>query len=371
MTDVDADRYRTPVRAAVLRDTGSPVALETIRLREVGPDEVRVRIDTTGVCHSDLSLARGKLAQPIPAVLGHEACGTVLETGPEVSTVQPGDRVVLLWISPCGRCFFCQHGEPHLCAHGADRAGEPYAIDEHDQPVYPGLGIGSFAEQTVVRSNAVVPVPADISSADAALLGCAVTTGVGAATKVARVRPDSSVLVLGLGGVGLSTVLGARLAGARQIIAVDRNPERATLAARLGAHEFLTADEDLRREVRSLTGRGADYTFDCVGSAATVRTAWSLARRGGTVCVVGIGGKDEQVQFSALELFHFARTLVGCVGGSLDATADLPRYFDWIRSGALDLSPLVTGTAGIGDVERCFDDLERGRAVRTLLTPAG
>jgi S-(hydroxymethyl)glutathione dehydrogenase/alcohol dehydrogenase len=370
MTD-PVDRYRTVVRAAVLRDTSSPVTVQQIRLRDVGPDEVRVRIDATGVCHSDLSLARGKLAQPTPAVLGHEACGTVLETGAGVGTVRPGDRVLLLWISPCGECFFCRHGEPHLCEHGADRSSEPYAIDEHGQPIYPGLGIGSFAEQTVVRSNAVVPVPADIPAADAALLGCAVTTGVGAAMKVARVRPGSSVLVLGLGGVGLSTVLGARLAGARQVLAVDRNPERAALAARVGADEFLLADDGLRREVRTLTGHGADYTFDCVGSAATVRTAWSLARRGGTVCVVGIGGKDEMVQFSALELFHFARTLVGCVGGSLDAAADLPRYFDWIRNGTLDLSALATGTAGIEEVERCFADLEQGRTVRTLLTPAG
>lgn len=366
----DTAAYRTEVRAAVLRDTTQPVAVETIRLRDVGPDEVRVRIEATGVCHSDLSLARGKLAQPTPAVLGHEACGTVLEAGAAVHNVRTGDRVVLLWISPCGRCFFCQRGEPHLCEHGADRGSEPYAVDERDQPVYPGLGIGSFAEQTVVRSNAVVVVPPDISAADAALLGCAVTTGVGAVTKVARVPAGSSVLVLGLGGVGLSAVLGARLAGARQIIAVDRNPARAELAHRAGADEFLLADDGLKRAVRSLTGHGADYTFDCVGSAGTIRTAWSLARRGGTACVVGIGGKDEVVQFSALELFHFARTLVGCVGGSLDAAADLPCYFDWIRNGNLNLSLLATGTAGIAEVERCFADLEQGRAVRTLLLPA-
>lgn len=361
--------YRTEVRAAVLRSTTTPLVVEAIRLRNVGPDEVRVRIEATGVCHSDLSLARGKLAQPLPSVLGHEACGTVLEIGAEVDTVAVGDRVLLLWISPCGNCSFCQRGEPHLCVHGADRSGEPYAVDQENRPIYPGLGVGSFAEQTVVRANAVVPVPPDIPVTDAALLGCAVTTGVGAVTKVAKVAAGSTVLVLGLGGVGLSAVLGARLAGARQIIAVDRNPDRAALAAQLGAGEFLLADDGLKHAVRSLTGHGADYTFDCVGSAATIRTAWSLARRGGTVCVVGIGGKDEVVQFNALELFHFARTLVGCVAGSLDARRDLPQYFDWVRNGDLDLSLLATGTAGIADVERCFTDLEQGRAVRTVLTP--
>jgi len=361
--------YRTEIRAAVLRDTSQPLRTETIRLRDVGPDEVRVRIEATGVCHSDLSLARGKLAQPLPAVLGHEACGIVVETGDQVSKVEPGDRVVLLWIPPCGECFHCEHGEPYLCERAADRSAEPYAIDQHDQPVHPGLGVGSFAEQTVVRQNAVVTVPDGISPTDAALLGCAVTTGVGAVTRVAKVAEGATVLVLGLGGVGLSTVMGARLAGAEKIIAVDRNPGRAALARQLGADEFLLADENLKRAVRGLTGRGADYTFDCVGSAGTIRDAWSLARRGGTVCVVGIGGKDETVQFSALELFHFARTLVGCVGGSLDAARDLPRYFDWITAGELDLTPLATGTAGIDDVEDCFTALQEGRAVRTVLRP--
>ena len=357
-------------RAAVLREVGGPISVETIRLKDVGPDEVRVRIDATGVCHSDLSLARGKLSQPLPAVLGHEACGTVLEAGAEVTTVAEGDRVVLLWITPCGNCYFCERDEPHLCVHGADRSSEPYAIDADDQPIYPGLGVASFAEQTVVRQNAVVKVPDDIDDTFAALLGCAVTTGVGATTKVAAVRPGSSVVVLGLGGVGLSVVIGAVLAGATRVIAVDRNPDREALARQLGATDFLIADDTLRKTVRGLTGPGADYVFDCVGSAGTIRDGWGLARRGGTVCVVGIGGKDETVQFSALELFHFARTLVGCVGGSLDAQHDLPRYFDLIRKGELDLAPLATGTATIADIDRCFTDLEQGRAVRTVLHPS-
>ncbi|HEX2904474.1 MAG TPA: zinc-binding dehydrogenase [Jatrophihabitans sp.] len=361
--------FPTEIRAAVLRATDQPIALETIRLKAVAADEVRVRIDATGVCHSDLSLARGLLAQPLPAVLGHEATGTVLETGSEVDRVSPGDRVVLLWISPCGDCFFCQNGEPHLCVHGNDRAAEPYAIDSAGQPVHPGLGVASFAEQTVVRQNAVVRVPDDVDDTSAALLGCAVTTGVGAARKVARVHSGASVLVLGLGGVGLSTVMGARLAGAARIIAVDRNPDRGGLAEQLGATEFVLADDGLRREVRRLTGPGADYVFDCVGSARTIRDGWGLARRGGTLCVVGIGGQADKVEFSALELFHFARTLVGCVGGSLDAAADLPGYFELIRSGTLDLAPLATGTAGIADIEDCFAELAAGRAVRTLLRP--
>ncbi|MWA01621.1 zinc-binding dehydrogenase [Actinomadura sp. LD22] len=344
--------------------------VERIRLRDVGPGDVRVRIDVTGVCHSDLSLARGVLAQLMPAVLGHEACGTVVEAGAGVTEVAEGDRVILLWITPCGRCVHCSRGEAHLCVNGSERSFEPYAVDAAGEPVYPGLTVGSFAEQTVVPAAAVVKVPDDIDSRDAALLGCAVTTGVGAVNKTAEVAPGSSVLVLGLGGVGLSAIQGAKLAGAATVIASDRNPDKAKLALDLGADHFLPADDETRKAVRGLTGKqGVDYAFDCVGSGRTIRDAWSMTRRGGTVCVVGIGGKDDQVLFSALELFHFARTLVGSVSGSLDARADLPRYFDLVRSGRLNLAQLVTGHGNLDDVEDAFADMARGRGIRTLIEP--
>lgn len=360
----------TEISAVVARSAGTPMTVERIRLRDVGPGDVRVRIDVTGVCHSDLSLARGVLTQPMPAVLGHEACGTVLEAGPQVTGVAEGDRVILLWITPCGQCPPCGRGEPHLCASGARRAGAPYATDAQGQPVFAGLAVGSFAEQTVLPADAVVPVPEDISSADAAILGCAVTTGVGAVTKTAAVTPGSSVLVLGLGGVGLSAIQGARLAGGGPVIAVDRNSAKAGLALELGADHFLPADENTRTAVRGLTGgEGVDYAFDCVGSARTIRDAWGMTRRGGTACVVGIGGQDDQVCFSALELFHFARTLVGSVGGSLDARADFPRYFEHVRSGRLDLGRLVTGKGGLGDIEAAFAEMTAGQGVRTLIEP--
>jgi S-(hydroxymethyl)glutathione dehydrogenase/alcohol dehydrogenase len=368
IVDDDCD---VEVRAAVLRSPQEPMSVETIRLRRVGPEDVRVRIDVTGVCHSDLSLARGVLAQPLPAVLGHEACGTVVEAGENVADVQEGDRVILLWITPCGRCFHCEAGESHLCSNGSARGSQPHAIDSAGQPVYPGLTVGSFAEQTVVPAQAVVKVPDDINSLDAALLGCAVTTGVGAVTKTAAVKAGSSVLVLGLGGVGLSVIQGAKLAGASNIIAVDRNPDKAALATAAGADHFLLADEDTKSAIRKLTGSlGADYAFDCVGSARTIRDAWSFTRRGGSACIVGIGPKDDKVSFSALELFHFARTLTGCVAGSLDARADLPRFFDWLRSGELQLGHMVTGHGVLADVESALDEIAAGRGIRTLLHPA-
>jgi S-(hydroxymethyl)glutathione dehydrogenase / alcohol dehydrogenase len=364
--------FSVAVDAVVLRSPDQPMAIERIRLRDVGPHDVRVRIDATGVCHSDLSLARGVLAQPLPAVLGHEACATVLEIGSEVTDLRLGDRVILLWITPCGDCVHCARGETHLCVNGAARGAQPYALSAEDEPIYPGLTVGSFAEQTVVPAAAAVKVPDDITSAEAALLGCAVTTGVGAVTKTAAVDPGSSVLVLGLGGVGLAAVQGAKLAGASTIIAVDRNTAKAELAVKLGADHFLAADDDTRKAVRTLTGgQGVDYAFDCVGSARTIRDAWGMSRRGGNVCIVGIGGKDDSVSFSALELFHFARTLTGCVAGSLDAAIDMPRYFEHVRCGRLDLTAMVTGHGGLTDVERAMTDMAAGQGIRTLVTPAG
>lgn len=364
------DGFRVEVNALVLRSTEKPMEVERIRLRDVGPGDVRVRIDATGVCHSDLSLARGVLAQQLPAVLGHEACGTVVEAGSDVTDLREGDRVILLWITPCGQCASCARDEPHLCVNGSARGAEPYALDSSGEPVYPGLTVGSFAEQTVVPAAAAVKVPDDISTADAALLGCAVTTGVGAVTKTAAVTAGSSVVVLGLGGVGLAAVQGARLAGATTVIGVDRNPDKAKLAVQLGAHHFVPADDHTRKAVRALTGKeGADFAFDCVGSARTIREAWGMTRRGGTACVVGIGGKEDQVAFSALELFHFARTLIGCVAGSLDAGRDLPRYFDHIREGRLDLAAMVTGSGTLSDVDAALEEMAAGRGIRTLVVP--
>jgi S-(hydroxymethyl)glutathione dehydrogenase / alcohol dehydrogenase len=296
----------------------------------------------------------------------------VVEVGGDVTDVATGQRVILLWITPCGKCFHCEHGEPHLCVTGSQRAGEPYAVTEQGEPVHPGLGVASFAEQTVVPRAAVVPVPDDIDTADAALLGCAVTTGVGAATTTTPVTPGSSVLVIGLGGVGLSVVQGARLAGAARIVAVDRNPGKADVAREVGATDFVPADENTKKAVRGLTeGRGADFAFDCVASSRTIRDMWSMTRRGGSCTVVGVGGKDDVVSFSAVELFHFARTLRGCVAGSLDAATDLPTFFDRVRSGELDLRPLVTGHGGLADIDHAFEEMAAGRGIRTVVAPAG
>jgi S-(hydroxymethyl)glutathione dehydrogenase/alcohol dehydrogenase len=357
------------VRAAVLHAVGSPLVVGDLVLPEPGPGQVRVRIAAAGVCHSDLSLARGTLRQPVPAVLGHEAAGTVVSVGPDVTTCSPGDRVVLCWAPPCGTCWYCSEGEAWLCERSSDAAAAPYATVD-GEPVYPGLSTAGFAEETVVSARAVVPVPEGVPLEHAALVGCAVMTGVGAVLHSAKVRAGQSVLVVGLGGVGLSVVQGARLAGAGSVIAVDRSEAKLALASSMGATEVLEASDSLARSVRALTGgRGADHAFDCVGSADTIRTSWSATRRGGTTTVVGIGGKEQQVSFSALELFHFARTLTGCVYGSSDPLRDIPLLLDHAAAGRLDLGALVTGTVGLDGVESAFADMQAGLGARTLVIP--
>ena len=357
------------VRAAVLPAPGQPLQLVELSLPEPGPGQVRVRIAATGVCHSDLSLARGTLRQPTPAVLGHESAGTVVSVGEGVTSTAVGDRVVLCWAPPCGQCWFCGQGEPWLCEHSSDAAAAPYASLD-GEPVYPGLSTGGFAEETVVSARAVLPVPDAVPLEHAALVGCAVMTGVGAVRKTARVRAGQSVLVVGLGGVGLSVVQGARLAEAGTVIVVDRAPEKLELAMSMGATHALEAGGELAKQVRGLTDRrGADHAFDCVGLAETIRASWSSTRRGGTTTVIGIGSKEQVVSFSALEIFHFARTLQSSVYGSTDPFTDIPEVLEHAAAGRLDLGALVGGTVGLDGIAGAFADMERGIGARTIVVP--
>ncbi|MEV2276974.1 alcohol dehydrogenase catalytic domain-containing protein [Nocardiopsis sp. NPDC049922] len=358
----------TTVKAAVFTETGAPPSIQDLVLPDPGPGEVRVRLTAAGVCHSDLSLSNGTLPQPWPAVLGHEGAGAVEAVGAGVTEVTPGQRVILNWAPPCRECWFCAQGEPHLCEHALDRAGRTYAELTDGTPVYPGLGTGAFAEATVVPAHAVVPLPDGVDPAVAAVLGCAVLTGWGAVANSARVREGQSAVVLGLGGVGLSLLQAARLAGADPLIAVDASPAKEELARALGATDFLVADGSLTKAVRALTGgRGADHAFEVVGSAAVVRSAWNATRRGGTVTVVGVGALDDEVSFNALELFHQARTVRGCVYGSSDPARDIPVLAELVRSGGLDLAAMVTDEIPLSGVPEAFERMRQGRGGRSLV----
>lgn len=354
------------VKAAVLMKQGGPLEVRDISLGDPGPGQVKVRVHAAGVCHSDLSLANGTLLQEVPAVLGHEGAGVVTAVGDGVDRVAEGDHVVLNWAPACRECWFCLQGEPWLCAHAEDVAREPYATLDDGTPVYPGLGTAAFADETIVPAAGVVKVPDSVPMTHAAVLGCAVQTGVGAVLNTARVRAGESVVVVGLGGVGLSALQAARAVGAGPIIGVDVSEAKADLAALHGATDFVVSTDATARAVRKLTGgRGADHTFDCVGLPATIRTAWSSSRRGGSVTVVGVGSKANIVEFSALELYWFGRTLHGCVFGSSDPDVEIPRLLGMVENGELDLAALVSATTDLAGVNDAFEQL--GQGARTIV----
>jgi S-(hydroxymethyl)glutathione dehydrogenase/alcohol dehydrogenase len=359
------------VRAALLHTSGGSFDVVDLVLPDPAPDQVRVRIAAAGVCHSDLSLGNGTLRQAFPVVLGHEGAGVVVGVGDDVRDVRVGDHVLLNWSPNCGACWFCRHDEPYLCEHSGDASKTAYAELSDGTPVYAGLGTGAFAEETVVSVRSVIGVPQALDLRLAALLGCAVLTGAGAVMNTARVVRGESVAVIGLGGVGLSVLQAARAVGAQPVIAVDRTPEKQELARVNGATNFVESDPRVGATVRGLTdGRGADHVFDCVGSSATIRAAWSAARRGGAVTVVGIGRADDEVKFSALELFWFARTLRGCVFGSSDPARDIPRLLDLVDRGSIDLSTLITRTTGLAGIDEAFAEMSAGRGARTIIDPS-
>ncbi|CAM5346598.1 Zn-dependent alcohol dehydrogenase [Streptomyces xanthochromogenes] len=356
------------VRAAVLPAVGSPLEITDIDLPAPGPGQVRVRLAAAGVCHSDLSLTNGTMRVPVPAVLGHEGAGTVVAVGEGVTSVAPGAEVVLNWAPSCGSCHPCSLGEVWLCVNALNGAGSVYAHTADGTELHPGLNVAAFAEETVVAENCLIPLPAGIPLTEAALLGCAVLTGYGAVHHSAKVRQGETVAVFGAGGVGLATLQAARIAGAGQIIAVDVSPDKEGLAREAGATDFVVASETTAKDIRRLTGgQGTDVAVECVGRAVTIRTAWESTRRGGRTTVVGIGGKDQQVTFNALEIFHWGRTLAGCVYGNCDPATDLPVLADHIRAGRLDLDSLVSERIPLAGIPAAFDNMLAGKGGRALV----
>ncbi|BBH64711.1 alcohol dehydrogenase [Actinoplanes sp. OR16] len=352
----------------VVRSEGVPAELAELRLPEIGPGQVRIRIRAAGVCHSDLSMINGTLRPPHPLVLGHEAAGEVVEIGEHVTRASVGDHVVLNWQPACRNCWHCDNGEPWLCStsHGVAALENGLTLD--GEPVHVTLGVGAFAEQVVVPENAVIAVPPRLDFDLAALLGCAVLTGTGAVRNTARVKPGESVLVIGLGGVGLSAVAAARAAGAAQVIAVDVNESKKSLAEAAGATDFVVSSDNLSKEIRSRTSRrGADHAIECVGRAATIRAAWRATRTGGQVTVVGMGAADDMVQLSALEIFSSARILRASVYGQADTDIEVPALAEEILTGKLALDFLVTDRIGLAGVPAAFDQMARGEGARSVV----
>jgi S-(hydroxymethyl)glutathione dehydrogenase/alcohol dehydrogenase len=359
---------RPMVQAAVITASGADIEMHEVVLPDLAAGEVRVKVAAAGVCHSDLSMTNGTFSPVFPLVLGHEAAGTIVATGDAVSRVAVGDRVVVNWAPACRHCWFCLNSQPWLCTAVEGLVSPQRGTLADGSPLHVTLGVGAFAEEIVLSEYAVVPLAAGVPLDVAALLGCAVVTGVGAVRNTASVRPGESVVVVGLGGVGLSAIIGARLAGAGPIIAVDVAPEKEELARIAGATHFLTANDKLAKQVRGLTGgRGADHALECVGASATIRNAWQTTRRGGRVTIVGVGRRDDQVSFNALELYHFARTIGVSVYGSGDPDRDIPILAGQIELGRLDLGPLVSHRVGLDGVGAAFERMRAGVGARSLL----
>jgi S-(hydroxymethyl)glutathione dehydrogenase / alcohol dehydrogenase len=355
------------MKAAVLREINTPLSIEEVQIDRPGPREAVIRTGAAGLCHSDLSVMNGTISMvELPAVLGHESAGTVVEVGRDVTYVQPGDRVITCLSQFCGLCEYCLTGRSYLCRElrGGQRA-KP-RLSQDGNPVAQFAGLSSFAEELLVHENAVVKVDDDIPIEVAAVVGCGVTTGLGAVLNTAQVRPASTTAVIGLGGVGLAAVQGCYIAGARQIIAVDRWPGRLERARALGAtHTVNASDVDSVQAVRELSGGGVDYGFEAVGRGDTSRQAFEMTRPGGMAVIVGVvSGMDITVPGSLLQ---GDRILRGCSMGSNRFRIDMPKWLDLYRQGRLRLDEFVTSKIKLEEVNEGYAAMERGDGARSVI----
>ncbi|MER5864324.1 Zn-dependent alcohol dehydrogenase [Kitasatospora sp. NPDC002040] len=356
------------MRAAILHQIGQDEleVRDDVEAVGFGPGKVRVRLRATSLCHSDLSAMSGVLPQPAPFVPGHEGAGDVVEVGEGVTGVAVGDRVVLCWMPPCGACPHCRRGQGHLCVTSLRRLGSA-GFRQGDTEVFGFYSTGTFAEEVVVAADSVITVPADMPYELAALIGCGVTTGLGAAVNTARVEPGSSVAVIGAGGVGIAAVQGARICGAARITVVDPVESRRERALGFGATDAV-APEGLKGAAKGLEAGGYDYVFEAVGRAATVRAAYDAARRGGAVVVIGAGAQDDLVQFSMGELFFNEKRLLPSMYGGGDVRRTAARAVELWRAGRLDLAGMITHRVGLAEVNEAIAQMRSGEALRTVIT---
>jgi S-(hydroxymethyl)glutathione dehydrogenase / alcohol dehydrogenase len=361
-------------RAAVLWQPGEPVEILEIDLASPKEQEILVRIVACGVCASDLHVVDGDLPEPLPLVLGHEASGVVVETGPGVEQLEAGDHVVLAMLPSCGVCRPCREGRRNSCRLAGQMSKTGTLADGTTRLSLNGTelhhfsGVSSFAEHAVVPVSTAVRIRRDVALEVAALCGCAVITGYGAVVRTAQVEPEASVAVWGCGGIGLNVIQGARIAGAGTIVAVDTRAEKLELARRLGATETVQAGPDVNtaKAVRDLTGGGADYAFEAIGLEPTIQAAWQAVRPGGTVVVVGLMPKGSTLTIDPWG-FIIEKTIKGCFLGSAQIDVDIPRLLDYYADGILKLDELVSRRLTLDDLPDAFDRLREGDVRRQLV----
>jgi S-(hydroxymethyl)glutathione dehydrogenase/alcohol dehydrogenase len=363
------------MKAAVLHSYGEPLKVEDVTLAPPNEGEVKVKIEATGVCHSDLSVKNGTLGFPAPCVPGHEAAGTITEVGKDVADLAEGDRVIVRWIPSCGECWYCTHGEPVHCNDIAERHGLMKDMSTRlslgDMPLFHGLDAATFAEEAILGEKAVYKIPDDLPFDAAAVMGCAVGTGVGAVINTAKVKEGDRVAVIGCGGVGVNIVQGARIAGAEQIIAVDTVASKLEAAQKFGATDVVNASEtNPSSAIRDLTqGVGVDYAFEAIGNTKVQESTMEMIRRGGYSVLVGVSPFGEQFPVTPAIMTLTGRSLLGSYFGDMVTERDFPKLIDWWREGKLDLEGLITGTGTLEDINSIFEEMEAGTILRKVIKP--
>lgn len=358
------------MRAAVLLNTGDEKLeiVDDLEILPPGAGEVTVKIEATGVCHSDLHAMNGSLPQPAPFVPGHEGAGIITEVGEGVTGLAVGDHVIVAWSPPCGKCNNCvERKSPHLCVMIQFAIAGTPKFTRNGEPVYGMAGTGTFAEYLTLPQEAAIKIDDDIPFEIASLIGCGVSTGVGAAINTAKVKPGSSVVVFGCGGVGISAIQGAHVAGAAIIVAVDLVDEKLETAKQFGATHACKPD-DLAALQAELTGDGFDYAFEAIGLPVTMRAAFDAVRRGGTACIIGVGAMDSEVSFNGFELFFSEKTFMGSYYGSVDVRSDFHKLLRLWKAGQLNLEGMITTTMKLDDINEAFDAMKRGEVIRQVIT---
>jgi S-(hydroxymethyl)glutathione dehydrogenase/alcohol dehydrogenase len=359
-------------RAVICRELNKPVVVEEIRVEPPKRGEVAVKLGACGVCHSDLSATNGTLQMQLPLILGHEAAGEVVEVGEGVSALRAGDHVVSSFIYMCGACRFCAGGRPVLCIEQGKAIttlpdGSVRTRDAKGDPLNIFSGCGVMAEYATMHVDNLVKIDPKVPFDRAALVGCAVTTGVGAVFNTARVVPGSSVAVFGCGGVGLNVVQGARIAGADRIIAIDTLENKLALARQFGATDTLLSNEDPVKALKKMTGGGPDYAFECVGNGELAAVAYRAIRRGGLAVVVGVAKPGDSTAVRTMTLPFEEKTLTGSYFGSCVPRIDFPRMLALYRGGKLKLDELITRRYAIDEAPQAFADLESGKNARGVI----
>ncbi len=369
-------------RAAVIYDMekprpyaqSQPMVIEELDLDPPGEGEVLVRIRAAGLCHSDLSTINGDRARPMPMVLGHEAAGEVMETGPGVKDLKPGNRVILIFVPSCGCCLPCMEGRPALCEPGfiANGAGTLLSgetrLKKNGQKVYHHVGLSAFAEYAVVSRTSLVKIDDSLAYEEAALFGCAVVTGAGAVINTAKVQPGQTVAVVGLGGVGLMAMLAAKVSGARQIIAIDTLDDKLQLARQLGATDAVNAtDDNAIEQIRDLSNGGVDFAFETASSVKALELAYAVTRRGGTTVTASLPHADARMQLPATNLVAEEKTIKGSYVGSCVPARDVPRFISLYQQGLLPVDRLMSEKITLDEINIGFDRLADGASVRQIM----